>query len=150
MTVGGTSRFPRTPPPVRFADGPLRGRHARVRDARMRGLAIALLGLLIRIVIALALALVAGLLIALLREGGGFREDFGIACLLVGCLLLLMAPAGHSPAMRGGTIGTWTASFFPKLVPGMTAEYSGRTLSASFVLGLSGIVMIALGAVLVG
>jgi hypothetical protein len=116
----------------------------------MRGLALALVRLLTRVVLALAIALVLGLLLALVRDGGSFADDLGIACLLVGCLFLLLAPAGHSPAMRGGTIDTWTASFFPKLVPGMTSEYSGATLSTSIVLGLTGVVLLVVGALLVG
>jgi hypothetical protein len=114
------------------------------------GLRISVARLLVRVGIALAIALVVGLVLALFRDGGGFRDDFGIACLLVGCLFLLMAPAGHSPAMRAGTIDAWTASFFPALVPRMTEEYSGRSLSTSAVLGLTGVVLIVLGAVLVG
>jgi hypothetical protein len=116
----------------------------------MSGLAISLVRLLTRIVIALVVALALGVVLALLRDGGGFGRDFGIACLLVGCLFLLLAPAGSSPAMRAGTVDAWTASFFPKLVPGMTQEYSGTTLGTSAVLGLTGIALIVLGAVLVG
>jgi hypothetical protein len=41
-------------------------------------------------------------------------------------------------------------SFFPKLVPGMTSEYSGATLSTSIVLGLTGVVLLVVGALLVG
>jgi hypothetical protein len=51
----------------------------------MIGLRLALVRLLTRVVLALALALLLALLLALVREGGGFRDDFGIACLLVGC-----------------------------------------------------------------
>ena len=116
----------------------------------MTGIAISLLRLATRVLIALAVALALGALLALFRDGGGFAEDFGIACLLVGCLFLLLAPAGSSPAMRGGTIDTWTASFFPKLVPGMTQEYSGATLATSAVFALTGIALLVLGAVLVG
>jgi hypothetical protein len=116
----------------------------------MRGLALSLVRLLTRLILALAIALVLGLLLALVRDGDGFADDLGIACLLVGCLFLLIAPAGHSPAMRGGTIDTWTASFFPSLVPGMTGEYSGTTLGTSVVLGLTGVVLLVVGALLVG
>ncbi len=116
----------------------------------MTGLAISLFRLLTRLVIALVLALALGVLLALLRDGGSFGRDLGIACLLVGCLFLLLAPAGSSPAMRAGTIDSWTASFFPKLVPGMAQDYSGATLGTSAVLGITGIALIVLGAVLVG
>ena len=114
----------------------------------MRGIALSLLRLLTRVIVALAIALVLGLLLTLFREGGSFARDFGVACLVVGCLFLLLAPAGRSPAMRGGTIDTWTASFFPRLVPAMTEEYSGTTLTTSAVFALTGIVLLALGAVL--
>jgi hypothetical protein len=116
----------------------------------MTGIAISLVRLVTRLVIALAVALVVGLPLALVRDGGGFAEDLGIACLLVGCLFLLLAPAGSSPAMRGGTIDVWTASFFPKLVPGMMEEYSGATLGTSAVFALTGIAMLVLGVLLVG
>jgi hypothetical protein len=114
------------------------------------GLVLSLARLFTRLILGVAIAFALGLLIAVLRDSGGFRDDLGIACLLVGCLFLLMAPAGHSPALRGGTIDTWTASFFPQLLPAMTSEYSGRTLSTSVVLGLTGIVLLVVGAVLVG
>ena len=52
--------------------------------------------------------------------------------------------------MRGGTIDMWTASFFPKLLPGMMGEYSGATLGASAVFALTGILLLVLGAVLIG
>ena len=116
----------------------------------MTGLALSLLRLATRLLLALAIALVLGLLLALVREEAGFAEDFGIACLLVGCLFLLLAPAGSSPAMRGGTIDMWTASFFPKLVPGMMEEYSGTTLATSAVFAIVGIVLLVLGALVVG
>jgi hypothetical protein len=115
----------------------------------MTGLRVALVRLLVRVAIALALAVVVGLLLALVRSEADFRRDFGIACLLVGCVVLLMAPAGHSPAMRGGTIDTWTASFFPKLLPGMSEQYSGTTLSTSAVLGLTAVLLLVLGLLLV-
>ncbi len=116
----------------------------------MTGLWLSLLRLVTRLLLALAIAIPLGLLLALLRDGPGFREDFGIACLLVGCLFLLLAPAGSSPAMRVGTIDMWTASFFPKLLPGMMGEYSGATLGTSAVFAVTGIVLLALGAVVVG
>jgi hypothetical protein len=114
------------------------------------GVALSVIRLVTRLVLALAIALLLGLLLALVRSGGGFREDFGIACLLVGCLFLLLAPAGSSPAMRGGTIDIWTASFFPKLVPGMMEEYSGATLGTSAIFAITGITLLVFGAVLIG
>lgn len=116
----------------------------------MTGVWLSLIRLVTRLAIALAIALPLGVLLAVLRSGGGFRKDFGIACVLVACLFLLLAPAGSSPAMRGGTIDMWTASFFPKLLPGMMGEYSGTSLGTSAVLAITGIVLLALGAVLVG
>jgi hypothetical protein len=116
----------------------------------MTGIVHSLVRLLTRLILALAVALLLALLLVVVRDGGDFREDLGIACLLVGCLFLVLAPAGHSPAMRGGTIDTWTASFFPTLVPGMGREYSGMTLSNSVVLGLTGVALIVLGALLIG
>jgi hypothetical protein len=116
----------------------------------MTGLALSLVRLLTRLILALAIALVLGLLLALVRDSGSFADDLGIACLLVGCLFLLLAPAGSSPAMRGGTIDTWTASFFPKLVPGMMEEYSGTTLATSAVFAITGVALLVLGALLVG
>ena len=116
----------------------------------MTGLKLSLVRLVTRMVLALAIALPLGALLALVRSGAGFREDFGIACLLVGCLFLLLAPAGSSPAMRVGTIDMWTASFFPKLLPGMMEEYSGTTLGTSAAFAITGIVLLALGAVVIG
>jgi hypothetical protein len=103
-----------------------------------------------RLLLALAIALAIGALLALVRDERGFADDFGIGCLLVGCLFLLLAPAGSSPAMRGGTIDMWTASFFPKLVPGMMEEYSGTTLGTGVVFGLTGVILLVVGALLVG
>jgi hypothetical protein len=116
----------------------------------MTGLWISFVRLLTRAMVALAIALVLGLVLAFFRAGAGFAEDFGIACLLVGCLFLLLAPAGSSPAMRAGTIDAWTASFFPKLVPGMMQEYSGATLGTAAVFAITGIALLVVGALLVG
>ena len=116
----------------------------------MTGLWLSLLRLLTRLALALAIALPIALLLGVVRSGTAFREDLGIGCLLVGCLFLLLAPAGSSPAMRVGTIDMWTASFFPSLLPGMMEEYSGSTLGMSAVFAITGIVMLAFGAILVG
>ena len=116
----------------------------------MTGLTLSLLRLVTRLIVALAIALVLGVVIGSLRDRSGLAEDFGIACLLVGCLFLLLAPAGSSPAMRGGTIDTWTASFFPKLVPGMMEEYSGATLATSALFAIVGVALLIVGALLAG
>ena len=115
----------------------------------MTGVWISLLRLLTRAALALAIAPVLGLLLALVSDRSGFERDFGVACLIVGCFFLLLAPAGSSPAMRAGTIDAWTASFFPKAVPRMMDEYSGATLAASAVFALTGIAMLVVGAILV-
>ncbi|MDQ3822083.1 MAG: hypothetical protein M3321_02445 [Actinomycetota bacterium] len=115
----------------------------------MTGVWISLVRLLTRALLALAIAVPIGLVLALVRDERGFAEDFGVACLLVGCFFLLLAPAGSSPAMRAGTIDAWTASFFPKLVPGMMNEYSGTSLAASAAFGITGLALLVVGAILV-
>jgi hypothetical protein len=98
----------------------------------------ALAGLLARVALGVAIALVFAVLLALVRQDGSFRSSLEIACWLVGCLLLLLAVAGDSPAWRGGSVDPWLASFFPKgIAARMTEPYSGTRVSPAVLLGLA-------------
>jgi hypothetical protein len=100
----------------------------------------------LRLAIAVAVALALAFLVSLLSDGA-FRDDLAIGCAVVGCFSLLMAPAGTSPTMRTGTLDTWTASFCPKLVPGM-GDYGKAPLSAPAVFLLTGLALLGLAAFL--
>ncbi len=62
--------------------------------------------LVARLAGAIALALVVALVLTLLG-GGGFLDRLADSAYVVGCVLLLMALAGHSPTMRIGTLDGW-------------------------------------------
>jgi hypothetical protein len=96
-------------------------------------------------VVGLLIAGTIALVIALLSEESSFVRSFGIALLLVGCLLLLMAFGGSSHTLRTGTVDPFLQSFYPKLLPVMSREYSGTTLSASALFALAGLTLIVLG-----
>jgi hypothetical protein len=109
---------------------------------------LALTGFLVRLVAAVAASAAIAVLLAALRDGASFTESMRISSWLVGCLLLLLAVAGHSPAARSGTIDPWLQSHFPKLVPLMSEEYSGTRVSSSALFVLAALAMFALGAIL--
>jgi hypothetical protein len=108
---------------------------------------LAIAGFLVRVAVGIAVAAALAVLLALLR-GGAFIESLRISSWLVGCLLLLLAVAGHSPAARSGTIDPWLQSHFPKLVPRMSAAYSGTRVSSSALFVLAALAMFVLGALL--
>ena len=105
---------------------------------------LALLGFLARLAIGIGVASILALLLALVREDGSFVESFRIAALLVACLLLLLGVSGDSPAMRGGTVDPWLASFFPGIRV-MDEPYSGTTVSSAALFVVAAIVLGALG-----
>lgn len=104
-----------------------------------------MLGLLVRVVIGVAIAVGLAGLLALVREGGTFIESLRVTSLLVGCLLLLMAVGGQSPTMRGGAIDPLLASFFRGSTKGMTDEYSGTQVSPAALFVLSALALFGLG-----
>ena len=105
---------------------------------------------LLRLAVGVAIALALALLLALAGARDSFSGNFAVACLVVGCLSLLMAFAGHSPSARLGTVDPWLTSFAPKLVPWMAKPYSGTTLSTSALFFLTAVVLLAVGLVLDG
>jgi hypothetical protein len=107
-------------------------------------LVAAAIGFLSRLAVGIALALVLAVLIALVREDGSFAESFRVAVLVVGCLMLLVAGAGHSPSARSGTIDPWLGSFFPKLMPYMTRQSTMR-VSPTALFVLTAFVLFAIG-----
>lgn len=109
----------------------------------------ALIQLVVRVTVALGITLLVALLIALLR-GGEFGHSFGIACLVIGCISLLMAPAGNSPAMRMGVNDPFLASFVPGVSRYLGASYGSPQLNPGIVFFLTGVVLIALGLYFVG
>jgi glycerol uptake facilitator-like aquaporin len=109
----------------------------------------ALAGLLARVALGAVVALVLALGLALVRQDGSFRSSLEIACWLVGCLLLLLAVAGHSPTRRGGSLDPWLASFFPKgLSTRMTEPYSGTQVNPAVLLGLAAFALFGLAVAL--
>jgi hypothetical protein len=111
-------------------------------------LRLALVGFVARLALGVVLALAVAFLLALVRDDGSFSDSLRIALWLVGCLLLLLAPAGSSPAFRAGTLDPWLASFFPRLVPVQAAPYSGTRVSSTVLFLLAGLALFALAVVL--
>jgi len=108
----------------------------------------AIVQLFTRVVVGTAVALLFALVLALVREDSSFVHSLGIACLVVGCLSLLMAPAGSSPSMRMGVNDPWLTSFAPKLIPQLGAPYEGPTLNPAAAFFLTGVALIVFGFVL--
>jgi len=111
-------------------------------------LRLAVVGLAVRVAAAVALACLLAAVLALAREGPSFGEGFRTSVWILGCVLLLLAFAGSSPAMRAGTIDPWGASFFPKLRPRMTEEYSGTRVSSGALFALSALALFGIGVAL--
>ena len=111
-------------------------------------LRLAVAGLAVRVLVAVAVACLLAAVLALAREGSSFAEGFRISVWLLGCVLLLLAFAGSSPTMRGGTIDPWGASFFPKLRTRMSEEYSGTQVSSGALFAVLALVLFAIGVVL--
>lgn len=103
-----------------------------------------LVGFLSRLAVGIALALVLAVLIAVVRNDGSFSESFRVGVLVVGCLMLLIAGAGHSPGMRTGSIGAVVAGRFPRLVPAMS-ETSPMRVSPTALFVLTGLVLVGIG-----
>jgi hypothetical protein len=107
----------------------------------------ALVGFVGRLLIGIGIALLLALLLALVRDDGSYAESFRISSLLVACLLLLLGVSGESPAMRGGTVDPWLASFFPRIRV-MNEPYAGTRVSSAALFVLAALVLGALGLVL--
>ena len=112
-------------------------------------LRLAVVGLLLRVGLAVALACLLAALLALVREGSSFADGLRISVWLVGCVCLLLAFAGSSPTMRGGAVDPLAASFFPKLRPAMGEAAPGTQVSSGALFVLTALVLFGLG-VLVG
>ena len=104
----------------------------------------AAIGFLARLAVGIALALVFAVLIALVRDDASFTESFRVAVLVVGCLMLLLAGAGHSPGMRTGSIDPWLGSFSPKLIP-LMAQTSTTRVSPTALFVVTALVLFAIG-----
>jgi hypothetical protein len=114
------------------------------------GIAVSLLGLALRVAIGLAIALLAAIPMTLIVFRDDFKRSFAVACLLIGCLALMMAFGGSSPSRRMGVQDPWFASFFPKLVRPMGEQYSQTRLSDAAVFVLAGLALIVIGFALLG
>jgi hypothetical protein len=104
----------------------------------------ALVGFLARLVVGIALALVLAVLIALVRDDASVVESFRVAVLVVGCLMLLVAGAGHSPGMSTGSVGAGVAGRFPRLMPYMTQQSTMR-VSPTALFVLTALVLFGIG-----
>ncbi len=111
-------------------------------------LRLAVVGLLVRVGVAVAVASLLAALLTLVRGDSSFADGFRISVWLVACVLLLLAFAGSSPTMRAGTYDPYLASFFPKLRPLMSGEYSGTQVSSGALFVLSAVMLFALGVLL--
>lgn len=111
-------------------------------------IALAGVALVRRLLVGLAVAAVVAGLLALAIDGKTFVEAFGIACLLVGAVTLVLAFGGHSPSMRLGTQDAWLASFFPGLANRLGDRYPKTTISDSAVFVLVAVVLLVIGAAL--
>ncbi len=114
------------------------------------GIAMSLIGLLVRVVVGLAIALLLAVPMTLLVLRDDYVRSFAVACLLVGSLALMMAFGGSSPGRRMGIQDPWFASFYPKLVRPMGEQYSQTALSDAAVFVLTGLTILTLGFVLLG
>jgi hypothetical protein len=111
-------------------------------------LRLAVVGLLLRVGIAVAIACLLAAMLALVREGSSFADGFRISVWLVGCVCVLLAFAGSSTTMRSGTVDPLAASFFPKLRPGMSEAASGTQVSSGALFVLTALVLFGLGVAL--
>ena len=101
-----------------------------------------------RVAVAFAVAFGLAVPLALLTDGPPTRA-FGLACVAVGSLSLLMAFGGSSPSRRMGTQDPWLASFFPDLTRVIGAQYARTRLSDSAIFVLVGVAVLAIGVALV-
>ena len=108
-------------------------------------LRLAVVGLLLRVGIAVAIACLLAVVLALVREGSSFADGFRISVWLVGCVCVLLAFAGSSTTMRSGTVDPLAASFFPKLRPGMSEAASGTQVSSGALFGPTALVLFGIG-----
>lgn len=108
-----------------------------------------LVQLITRVALGTAIALLLALVLALVREDASFLHSFGVACLLVGGLSLLLAPAGNSPSMRMGVNDPLVVSFAPKLIPYLGARDDGPRLNPAAAFAATGLLLLGLGSVLV-
>jgi hypothetical protein len=104
----------------------------------------ALVGLLARLVVGIAAALLLALLLAALRDDGSFSESLRVSLLLVGALMLLMAGAGHSTSMRAGLIDPLIAARYPKLLPYML-QTSATRVSPTVLFLVTALVLFGIG-----
>ncbi len=114
------------------------------------GIVASLFGLFVRVAVGLALALLAAIPMTLVVFRDDFARSFAVACLVIGCLTLMMAFGGSSPSRRMGVQDPWFASFFPKLVRPMGAQYSKTRLSDAAVFVLTALALIFIGFVMLG
>jgi hypothetical protein len=114
------------------------------------GVLVSLIGFALRVAVGLALALLAAIPMTFVVFRDDFARSFAVACLVIGCLALIMAFGGSSPSRRMGNQDPWMASFFPKLVRPMGEQYSQTRLSDSAVFVLTGLVLIVTGFALLG
>ena len=101
--------------------------------------------LLFRVAVGVVIALAFALVLALVRDDSSFAHSFGVACLVVACVCLLLAPAGSSPSMRMGVNDPWLASFTPKLLPHLGAADDGPRLNPAAVFLLTAAALFVLG-----
>ena len=102
-----------------------------------------------RVLVGLGVAAVTATLFSLVLDGRSWSEQFGIACLVVGALVLLMGLGGHSPSMRLGLQDQYLASFFPGLAGRLGDDYSKTRISDSAIFVVVALVLFVLGFALV-
>jgi hypothetical protein len=108
----------------------------------------ALVSFALKVVVGLAIACATAALLSIAVDGRTWTEQFGIACLLVGAVALLLAFGGHSPGMRLGLQDQYLASFFPSFARRLGDPYSKTRVSDSAILAATGVLLLALGLLL--
>ena len=114
-----------------------------------RTLAFALVAWLTRLAVGLGLAAIVATLLSLLVEGRTWVESLGIALVIVGSIVLLLAFGGHSPGMRRGTQPPYLASMFPALARMTGDAYPKTRVSDSALFVLAGGTLLVIGLFLV-
>jgi hypothetical protein len=98
-----------------------------------------------RLLVGVAVAALAATAFSVFVDGRPWSERFGVACVVVGCVVLVTALVNHSPGMRLGLPYQYLASFFPDLARRLGESYPTTRVSESALFDARGATLLALG-----